>query len=262
MTPEREGTVIAEVGDKKLFLEDVETKIPPAMLEIGRTDAINRYRNNWVKRELLAKEATRRGLHQNDLIQSKIEEVTRDILAQALISQVVDEVSDEPISRADAQGYYEENKDQFVLRERHVRFRHVRTATLQESRNAKAALQRGRAWEDVARQFDVDPESAIRNANLFFPQSLAAIDYDFMHSYLQRIGITEITPIHRIGEYFHFVQLMEDRAAGDHPDVDWILSQIEEWLKLDRKQRRVNSFERNLLLQAESNNEVVIRNVF
>lgn len=262
IAPAEQGTVIAQVGSKILTLEMVEERIPPNMMEARRKEAIERYRKNWINRELLAQEARRLGMDRHEAVMQKIMESERDILAQALIAHIVAEVSREPVSRADAQGYYEENKEQFVLRERHVRYRHIRTVTLEDSRNAKAALQRGRPWEEVARRFDVDPERTLRHANLFFPQSLAAVDYNLMHGYLQRIGITEITPIHRIGDYFHFVQLMEDRAAGDHPDVDWILDQIEEWLRLDRKQRRINAFERNLMLQAESNNEVALFNVF
>lgn len=256
------GTVIAEVGSERLTLEEVRNRVPEQLYMADSLSAIERYRKNWVKKQLLAREARRLRIHNNDQVQYQIKQAENNVLSQALIDHLLTNVEQEPVSRSDAQAYYENYKDQFVLNERHVRYRHMVTETLQESRNAKANLQRGHTWETVVERYSVNPTEALRNSNMFFPQSLAAIEYDQMHRYLQRIGITEISPIHRIGEYFHFVQLMEDRAEGDHPEVDWILDQIEEWLRLDRKQRRINSFERNLLLQAESNNEVRMYDVF
>lgn len=256
-----QGTIIAEVGSEVLTLEEVQQIIPPQVLKSDSARTVEKFRNNWVKKQLLAKEARRMGLHNDDHVRQNLKRAEKEVLSQAVITQLLSEVEQEPVSRQDAQSYYENYKDQFVLNERHVRYRHVVTETLQESRNAKAALQRGIPWERVAEEYTISPSDALRNANMFYPISLAAIEYDLMHSYLQRIGITEISPIHRIGETFHFVQLMEDRDKGDHPEVDWVLDQIEEWLRLDRKQRRINSFERNLLLQAESNNEIRFHDV-
>jgi len=54
---------------------------------------------------------------------------------------------------------------------------------------------------------------------------------------------------------------MEERPAGDNPDLDWLIPQIEEWLKLEKARRITNSYIRNLYLEANANNEIDRKNV-
>ena len=55
-----------------------------------------------------------------------------------------------------------------------------------------------------------------------------------MNRYLQRIGITEISVIEQVGNEYHFVQLLEEKPKGEHPDLEWLLSEIQQWLLLEK----------------------------
>ena len=52
------------------------------------------------------------------------------------------------------------------------------------------------------------------------------------------------------------VQLLDERAKGDHPDLEWLIDQIKEWLILEKRRRVFNTYVKNLYLQAQANNEI------
>ena len=78
-------------------------------------------------------------------------------------------------------------------------------------------------------------------------KSLALSNYEILNRYLQLIGKSEISIIEKIGDEYHFVQLLEERAAGDHPDLEWLIDQITDWLILEKKRIAFNTYLKNLL---------------
>ncbi|MEX2641363.1 MAG: hypothetical protein WD266_11785 [Balneolales bacterium] len=259
--PGNSDNVLAEVQGKKLTLEEVRHEIPGYVYERDSLASIRDYRVHWVNRQILLAEAKRLDLDRNAQIRKKMLRAEEDILTAALLDMVHQEAADEGISLQDAQNYYENHRDQFILKEKHVRYRHMITETMTASQNAKNALMRGNSWEDVANRYSVDPATAIQNSTQFWPISTAASDYNSMHQFLPLIGITEISPIQVENGQFHFVQLREVRGEGEHPDLDWVLDHIREWLLVEKKRQNISAYKRNLYLKAESNNEVRLYDV-
>lgn len=253
--------MIAEISGQKLMLDEVRRNVPVHIYEQDSVAAIRDYRRNWVNRHILLQEANRLGIANHPEVREKLQRSREDILATALLDLVQKEVKEDGVSRQEAQTYYENHRDQFILTERHVRYRHMVTETSNASENAKNALMRGVSWEEVARQYSVDPNTAIQNSRMFWPISKAAIDYGAMNQYLTLIGLTEISPVSVVNGRYHFVQLREDKNEGEHPDLDWVLDHISEWLLVEKQRRIISTYERNLFLKAESNNEIKLYDV-
>jgi hypothetical protein len=120
---------------------------------------------------------------------------------------------------------------------------------------------RGNSWEEVARQYSLQSEMVIKNASRFYPESSALKEYDTLNRYLRLIGVSEISLIENINGNYHFVQLIENKAVGEHPDLEWLLEQIKDWLILEKKRIAYNTYVKNLYLAAEANNEIHTYNV-
>ncbi len=253
--------ILAEIGNRVLLLDDVKNGVSPDQFANDSLGVIERYRNNWIRQQLKVEEARRLGLDQQAEVQRRIQRAEETILVDAFNEAVYMSVTEEPVSRSEAQTYYENHKEKFVLAERHIRYRHMMANSLSDAQNARNALQRGVSWRDVAEQYSINPQQAYQRSQRYWSVSTASSEYEDMNNFLQRIGITEISPIRRIGDHFHFVQLMESRDAGEHPEIDWVISQISEWLMLERKRRQLRSMEQNLFLQAQANNELRIFDV-
>ncbi|MEX2602507.1 MAG: peptidyl-prolyl cis-trans isomerase [Balneolaceae bacterium] len=258
----RESEVLARVGDQVLTLEQALSEIPKSVLQQDTLQAMENYQSSWIDRQILLQEALRIGLDENPELQRRFERLRSQLLENALREMLFSQSdADTDVTREEAQAYYETHKDRFVLNERHVKFRHLTTRTRTDAENARQALLRGISWPDVTEQYSINPGLQLRQSEHFFPVSMAAADIPVMNQYMDRIGIMEITPIHQHGNGFHFVQLTERMEEGDHPDLDWLISQIVEWLKMEKKQRLFNSYIRNLYLQADANNEIEQVNV-
>lgn len=256
------GTQLARVGSKVLTVQDAIEQLPDFMLEQDSISSLRQFREDWIQRQVILEETRRLELSSNPDVRNRIQRLQEEVLIQALKDYVLNRFDkDLEITDEEARNYYQAHKDQLVLSERYVRFRHLVTPSLESARSAKRDLMRGIEWPEVARNYSLNPEARIRESEKFWPISMAAQNVTAMNQLLRRIGITEISPIHRVNGNYHFVQLMETRAEGDHPDLDWLMVQIKEWLRLEKRRRHFNSYVKNLYLNAQSNNEIETFNV-
>lgn len=253
---------LARVGNEYLTIDQAASDIPEAVLAEDSIKAMTQYRDNWVREQLLLQEATRLGLNQKPEIRKKIERARQEILRQALKDYVLASNEKEmEITDDEARTYYQANKDQFVLEEDFVQFRHMRTKTIKEARNARQDLLDGVPWPEVARTHAIDPSAVISESDQYWPVSMAAQGIDVMNRYLTVIGQNEISPIQRVNGVYHFVQLTDTRPEGNHPNLEWLIEQIKDWMTLNNRHRNFSSYVKNLYLKAESNNEIETFNV-
>ncbi|PAU93790.1 hypothetical protein CK503_08940 [Aliifodinibius salipaludis] len=261
-THQNTDDTLARVGNEYLTIDQAVNNIPEAVLSEDSVNALTKYRENWIRQQLLLQEATRLGLDQKPEVQQKIERAREEILRQALKDYVLaSEEDDMQITDEEARTYYQANKEQFVLEEDFVKFRHMRTKTIKEARNARQDLLDGVPWSEVAHTYAINPSTVISESDQYWPISMAAQDIDIMHRYLTVIGQSEISPIQRVDGVYHFVQLIETRSEGDHPNLEWLIEQIKDWMILNNRQRNFSSYVKNLYLKAESNNEIETFNV-
>ncbi|MEX0661700.1 MAG: hypothetical protein WD381_07490 [Balneolaceae bacterium] len=249
--------VIAQIGNNTLTLEEAITRIPKIALEQDTVQALEEYKRQWLNTQILIDEAERFQLDEEPEIQNRLDRLKNQLLEDALKEHILAENKDElEVTREEAQNYFQANRDKFVLDERYVRFRHITTNTRMEADNAKRDIMRGIEWGTVVNNYSVNPDLQLRESTQFWPMSMAVSDIPMLSRFLGIIGISEISPVHFYRGNYHFVQLQEVRNEGDHPDFDWLIPQIQEWLKLEKSRRITNAYVRNLYLQVESNNEI------
>lgn len=260
--PDSSEQTLARVGNQYLTVQQATEDIPDFVLAEDSVNALHQYRQDWIRQQLMLQEANRLGLSQKEEVQQKLQKARNEVLRQALRDYIVaSQQKDLEISDNEARSYYQANKDQFLLEEDYVKFRHMKTQTLKSARNARQDLLGGIPWPEVAREYSINPEIAINESEQFWPISMAAKNIDIMNQYLNRIGQNEISPIQRVNGVYHFVQLTETRSEGELPDLEWLIEQIKEWMVINNHQRNFSSYVKNLYLKAKSNNEVETFNV-
>lgn len=254
--------VIATVGDKSLTYAEALEMIPDVSLQEDTLTAVVEFAAQWRDRQVLLREAERAGLENHPDVQARLSRLRDQVLREALKESVLlNETENLEISREEAQNYFQAHRDRFVLEEPYMKFRHLTAMTRTEADNARRDLGRGVPWEEVARQYSTDPERQIRESEQFWPISMALADIPVLNGYLQIIGISERSQIEFFRGEFHFVQLIEERPEGEHPDLEWLIPQLQEWLKLEKARRITEGYLRNLYLQAESDNEIHLADV-
>lgn len=249
--------VLAQIGNKSLTVEEAFNYIPKVALEQDTVKALEDYKSTWLNAQIMIREAERFKLDDDPEIKKRMDRLRNQLLEDALKEHILAENKDDlEVSREEAQNYFQANRDKFVLDERYVRFRHITTKTRAEADNAKRDILSGIDWETVVDNYSINPDLQLRESTQFWPMSMAVNDIPTLSRFLGTIGVSEISPIHFHRGNYHFVQLREVRNQGDHPDFDWLIPQIQEWLKLEKSRRITNAYVRNLYLQVESNNEI------
>lgn len=259
--PQQSIVILAEVGDENLTLSEAKSNIPETIFEADSMAAYKQYRDDWIRRQLVLQEAERLNFLQRPGVQKKLQRMQEEFVIQEVQEYIIGELEGETtVSEQEARNYYQQNKDRFTLNERYVRYRHVVAQSNQDAENAKRDLMRGNSWESVASEYSKSPDLKIRESERFWPISIAGGDIAMLNRYLNIIGPSEISPTYRTGNEYHFVQLLEERPEGDHPDLDWLIQQINEWLILEKRKRAFNTYVKNLYLQSQANDEIKIFN--
>jgi hypothetical protein len=260
--PDSSEDTLARVGNKYLTVQQAAEDIPDFVLAEDSINALYKYREDWIRQQLMQQEANRLGLSQNEEVQQKLQKARNEVLRQALRDYIISSQQENmEISDNEARSYYQANKEQFLLEEDYVKFRHLKTQSLTSARSARQDLLDGVPWPEVAREYSINPEVAINESEQFWPISMAAKNIDIMNRYLNRIGQNEISPIQRVNGIYHFVQMTETRSEGELPDLEWLIEQIKDWMVINNHQRNFSSYVKNLYLKAKSNNEVETFNV-
>tara|TARA_R110002096_G_scaffold86990_7_gene199843 strand:- start:9337 stop:10230 length:894 start_codon:yes stop_codon:yes gene_type:complete len=250
--------VLARVGNSELTLKEVRKQIPDSSILEDSIGAFNLYRDQWIERQLVLQEANRLNILSSPDVKDRLKSMREEVIINSFQQAVMNTNSNsEQVTKQEARRYYQENKDKFVLDERYIRFRHLIAESLSDAESAKRNLMAGISWDKVAEQYCIYPELKIRESEHFFPENTTLKDYTVLNRYLKIIGISEISRIEKIGTQYHFVQLIEERVAGEHPDLDWLVDQIQNWLTLEKKRRSYNSYLKNLYLEGQANNEIV-----
>ncbi len=251
-------TVLARVNNDVLLQSDVFKQIPTSIFQYrDSSEVISEYVDVWVRERLLVQEAYRLRLHRDEAVVTAINELTEQYLLEVSKQYITEELNPNlDVSIDEARDYYIEHKDNFLLNERFIRFRFFKAASLNDAAKARQEILRGSAWQNVVTKYALQPEYTLRHAERFWPITKAAEESPIMNRYLRRIGISEVSVIERVGNEFQFVQLMEEKPVGEHPDLEWLLGEIQEWLILEKKRTSFKSYMQNLYLQAEANNEI------
>lgn len=254
--------VLAEVGPKVLTKTMAKKQIPVQVFESDSNLALLQYRDNWVRRQLILQEANRLNFPNRADIRENLQRVREEYILQAVQEYIVHEFqNDLEVSEQEARNYYQKNKDKFTLDERYVRYRHMVAKSNQDALNARRELMQAVPWATVAQKYSKYADLKVRESERYWPISIAGGDISMLNRYLRIIGPSEISPIYRTGNEYHFVQLIDERPKGDHPDLDWLIGQINEWLTLEKRKRAFNTYVKNLYLQGQANNEIKIYNV-
>ncbi len=258
---EKEDT-LARVGNKYLTVEQAQSAVPDFLLQQDSIGTLTKYRDEWIRQQVLLQEANRLGLAQESEVQRKLQKAREEVLREALREFVVgSQQQDLTVTDEEARAYYQAHKNQFVLDEEFVQFRHMRARTLKQARAAKQDLLQAVSWPEVAQDYAIDPKRAIEDSDQYWPISMALSDISIMNRYLNIIGQNEISPIQRVNGVYHFVQLIDSRAKGELPDLEWLMEKIKDQMLLNKQRRNFSSYVKNLYLKAKSNNEVETFNV-
>lgn len=241
---------IARVGDQLLTKEDLGPLFDTFSLGQDTSEALEQIAEEWVKNELIAQEAIRRGLRNDEEVKRLLEENERSVLVSAFVSRLFQEETLDP-TEEEIEAYYAQNATQLALREDYIRVRYLRAESISQAEQARLLLRdatvEGKAdslWPTIINRFASDQDASIMLSSKFYPRSILFPTAQ-LREMVARLNLNQISPvIEEAGEY-HIVQVAERRSAGEIPELTWIEEELKQRLTIEaRKQMLARQVQR------------------
>lgn len=113
--------VVARAHNNYLYEEDLEGLVPPNMPQQDSIQRVERYINNWAKKQLLIQEANQKIEFDEAEIERKILDYRYSLMGYEYQTFYINKNLNTNVSEQDIKDYYEENIDNFALKQNIIR---------------------------------------------------------------------------------------------------------------------------------------------
>ncbi len=115
---------VARVGEQYLYREDIVPLIDESLSPQDSTAFVVNYINNWAAKQLLlAKAKINLSEEQLSKYDKLVDEYRTDLYTRAYLDALVEQSNDTTVSSAELRGFYEDEKENFVLNKKLVQLR-------------------------------------------------------------------------------------------------------------------------------------------
>jgi peptidyl-prolyl cis-trans isomerase C len=208
-----QDTVLAVVeGDRiteSMFRKEAEN-LPPYIRPIVETQAGRKqFLDSLITRDLLMREALRRGLDRQDEVRARFEQARKSILLEALLRETAENAPG--LSDQELRNYYEEHKASYEEGER-VRVRHILFKNEEQATEMARRAKKGEPFEQLMREAE---SAGGKSADLGLIER-GAFDKEFEKAAFGAPENSIVGPVKTIYGY-HILEVGEKRPAGVPP---------------------------------------------
>lgn len=253
---------LARVGRNYLTVQEAKQSIPKFIFRQDSAKALQNYRDEWINRQLLIQKAKNLNVIDQESIQRKLKHARQQVLTHAVKQIVLAKFEKEnSIAKKQALQYFQNHKEQFVLDEKYIRFRHITTDDIKSARTARDELLSNGPWTKVVQKYSQDAKKRIQQSKRYWPVSMVLNDFPTLEQYVVSLDSSEISPVRHLKGAYHFIQLVDIRQKGEYAEPQWVLGRLQKWMMLEKKNQFLKSYIKNLYLEAKEHNEIELYNV-
>lgn len=110
---DNDSPVVARVYDRELHQSDLEGVVPAGVAPEDSVIIVNNYVDQWIRQAVILAKAERNV--QNDFTR-ELQEYRNNLLAYAYERQIVDQLLDTTVSEDQVKDYYEQHREEFLLK--------------------------------------------------------------------------------------------------------------------------------------------------
>tara|TARA_B100000965_G_scaffold405947_1_gene442088 strand:- start:11236 stop:12105 length:870 start_codon:yes stop_codon:yes gene_type:complete len=186
-------TLVASVGNSFLFEADIANLIEPGMSAEDSARITEQYVNNWIKKELLIREATSNVRIDQSEIERKVADYRYTLLSYEYQKLRVQQLLDTTVTDEEILAYYTENQENFALRQNIIRGRFMK---VNKQAPKKADIRR---WIKSSRPQDL---SALKDYAFQFANNYSLED----STWIRFDDITKNTPFSTLTNKIQFLK--------------------------------------------------------
>jgi hypothetical protein len=144
----KKGDAVAMAYDKYLYRSDLVGVVPPGTAPDDSVETVRRFIDNWIRRQVILNQAEHNLTTEQKDFNSQLEAYRNSLIVYNYESELIRQKLDTVISQQEIQQFYDQNPQNFQLRENIVRVSYVKvpqaSANLAPAKKAAQLLKSGK----------------------------------------------------------------------------------------------------------------------
>jgi len=220
------GPVVVRLNGNPLYRRDFETYLPEDYERVLTVEERKSYLDRWVATQLLYDEAVARGMDVSREIESRIEQLKRDLVADRLVQEVVS--AEAVVTTTEVREYYEARLHEYT---KEYRVSHILTNTLEDAADVKDQLQK-RTFSWVERRQSLDKHTGVGGDLGFLSKGNMIPEFEAV---VFRMEAGEVSEIIASDFGYHIIKLTAVRDRRNRLEYDDAAEDISRILMLEKR---------------------------
>ncbi len=251
--------VVAQVGDKYLYKNDIRNLIPPGTPYRDSINMLRQYVNSWALKYLIAEKAESQLLKEEKDVDQELEDYRNSLLAYRYEKLYIDQRLDTTVTEEEARGYYTSNAANISLNNSVVKARVIKISAKSPNLERIRSMYKAVSIEDIDELERLCYNSADRYNNFNnkwvdlsqvareMPLDLFTCEREL--AYKQYIETSD--------SLYHYLAFFQERISPDGtPPFEYYLPRIKEIIISTRKQNLITQLEKDLIKEAREKNKI------
>ncbi|HID93581.1 MAG TPA: hypothetical protein EYP60_05745 [bacterium (Candidatus Stahlbacteria)] len=246
---EKQGKILARVGDEVLTLEDFYILIPNQYLRGLTAFEKEELVKQWIKTSLFYQAALEEGIDKEEEMRTRLEQVKREVLANEFLARHLP--TEIYVEDSTAKNYFEKHKNEFAYE---CKAAQIVVPTEGEAQAVLDRLKRGESFAKLARELSIDPSSKNGGVIGYIRRGDMPNMPEFEEALFSLKNVGDISDIVRSVYGYHIIKLLDKRMLKRKVQYKDVKDGIKEILLT--KQRSATLEEIFTKLQSEKNIDV------
>ncbi len=255
---EKKHKPLAKVGEKYLYLEDIENVIPEKIMEDDSIDFVKNYVKKWIKKQLLIAKAELNLTNDEKNVSELLVNYRSSLIVfkyeQKLLSQKLDTF----VNEEEIELYYDDHSNEFTL-EKNIIFPFY----LKVPKNApnissvkkwykEYGLEHWEELKDYCFKY-AETHTLYSDDWIFFDDLLSVVPKKIKNQehFLENYSTIET----KDKDFFYFVKINDFLLKGDNKPLFQVKQEVKTIILNKRKINFINSLENNIFEEAVRNND-------
>jgi hypothetical protein len=147
----KKGDAVAMAYDKYLYRSDLLGIVPPGTAPDDSVETVRRFIDNWIRRQVILNQAENNLTAEQKDFNSQLEAYRNSLIVYSYESELIRQKLDTVISQREIQQFYDQNPQNFQLRENIVRVSYVKvpqaSSNLAPAKKAAQLLRSGKTLD-------------------------------------------------------------------------------------------------------------------
>ncbi len=250
--------VVARVHDQYLYLKDLAELLPQGINAEDSGRMADRYIRSWVRKQLLISEAARKIELDQQELERKVQDYRYSLMIYEYEKQYVGKHLDRSVSEEEVQQYYENNKDNFQLKQNIIRGLFVKVpVNAPKLNNLREFMPLNKAGDRekvksyayrFATDYMLDDGVWVNFDELIMNTPLAGIPNKVQ--WLKNNKYAETSD----EEYVYFLKIQDYKITDEISPLEFVRDQIETIIVSRRKTELASRLEEEIYENARKNN--------